>query len=425
MHHWSRPLAPSELDRPATLPVVMAPGMHPLAVLDLARRLLVSLAVAIRCAWHATRAWEHELAARRGAGDIPARVRGLAAATATALVLSTLAGVLLSWGRDQDRMSSVAAALRAADSLGIDVARAPEVAGATASAGSEVAAAAPPTEAPPETPPAVPDPPAASLLPSGKGMWFHLLAQTGMTPDQIVEHAKATGLTHLYLRVGSSRKGFNGAPDLDRLLPAAHSAGLKVVGWDFPYLEDPVADAGRAVEAISYATPDGHRMDAFSADIETASEGVSLAADRVDQYGGALRAAVGPSYPLIGTVPNACRRAGTYPYVEVARHFDALAPMVYWINRDPGADLTCSFDTLAPLGRPILPVGQAYDPAIDNPSLVGLAPTYDPLTLFMRVAAERGATGVSFWAWHTASQDMWRAITDTPWSAGDLLPTLG
>lgn len=252
-----------------------------------------------------------------------------------------------------------------------------------------------------------------TLLPTGKGMWFNRLEYSGDSPEQIVAKAQAAGITHLYLRLGSSRGDFYAQSDLDRVLPVAHAGGLKVVGWDFPYLEDPVADAQRAAAEIAYTTPDGHSIDAFSADIETSSEGVQLAADRVLEYGKTLRELVGPGFPLVGTVPNACLNM-SFPYAEVGLYFDAIAPMVYWITRNPGTDVACNLERLSGLGLPILPVGQAYDPALDNPAMVDLIPGYEHLDLFMDVAAEDGATGVSFWAWHTASPDMWQAIIDQP-----------
>lgn len=251
-----------------------------------------------------------------------------------------------------------------------------------------------------------------NLLPIGKGMWFHHIEHTGRTPEQLVESARAAGLTHLYVRLGSSKGGFYGHADLDRLLAPAHEAGLKVVGWDFPYLDDPVADAERAAAEISYETPDGHRIDAFSADIETVGEGVQLTTERVTTYASVLRARVGPDESLIGTVPNACLNE-SFPYAVVAEHFDAIAPMVYWITRDPAADVACNMEKLGRLGRPVLPIGQAYDPAIDNPELVGLVPRYEDLARFMEQAAARGAAGVSFWAWHTATSEMWQAIVDS------------
>lgn len=276
----------------------------------------------------------------------------------------------------------------------------PDAAGGTEVAGATLGA--------PET--GEPSPPTVEL-PTGKGMWFHKLEQAQASPEEIVAHARAAGLTHVYVRTGSSKMGFYAQGDLDRILPAAHAAGLKVVGWDFPYLDDPVADAGRALAAISYSTPDGHRIDAFSADIETPSEGVNLGRERVEQYVQALRYAAGPGYPLIGTVPNACLNE-SFPYREVAQAFDALAPMVYWITRDPAADVACNIEKLAGFGIPVLPVGQAYDPAIDNPVLTDLVPTYDDLASFLTEAERRDVPGVSFWAWHTATPEMWQAIAD-------------
>lgn len=417
LQHWSRPVAS---------PPILTPELRLGAAWPLGRELAVTVHRAalrtIRRLWFQLRTREQAFAEHHGVADIPFATRGLAVALTTTLGLGLVSAVVLRAGDEPVAVASPAGAAGSTAVPGTDVPPRASVAGAAATApGAGVTLGAPESSAD-GTPAAVVPGPAPNLLPTGKGMWFHMLDQAGMPPEQIVERARAAGLTHVYVRLGSSKKGFHGRADLDRLLPAAHAAGLKVVGWDFPYLHDPVADAARALEEIAYATPGGHRVDAFSADIETGSEGVALAADRVDRYGSALRQAVGPGYPLVGTVPNACLN-DSYPYAEVARHFDALAPMVYWITRDPGADVACNVDRLVPLGRPVLPIGQAYDPAIDNPGLVGLVPGYDHLTTFMRVAAEHGAAGVSFWAWHTATADMWRAVGDAPWySLGPMAP---
>ena len=224
---------------------------------------------------------------------------------------------------------------------------------------------------------------------------------------QLVQ-AKAVGLTHLYLRLGSSKSGFYGQGDLDRLLPVAHAGGLSVVGWDFPYLFDPIADAERAATEIAYTTPDGHRIDAFSADIETHHEGVNLTHAGATAYGARLRELVGPGYPLIATIPPPPRFA--YPFDEATGHFDAIAPMVYWMNRDPVADVVRAIDNLAHYGKPILPVGQAYDGAIDggHPG----PPPRDRLDRFMEAATGKGAAGFSFWVWHTATAEHWAAIAE-------------
>ena len=250
-------------------------------------------------------------------------------------------------------------------------------------------------------------------VPDGKGMWVHRLsrAENGDV-GRIVNQAKNAGLTHLYVRLGSSKSGFYAQQDLDRLLPVAHAAGLKVVGWDFPYLHDAFADASRAREEIWYATPTGHRIDAFSADIETPAEGTALSEGAIRGYGAALRQAVGPGYPLIATVPRPSPKRW-FPF-EALSDFDAIAPMVYWGNRDPGTDVAGAIAALAPLNKPIIPVGQAYDMAQDGaPKIAHGAPSKQAVERFIDTATANGAVGVSFWVWDTATDDHWAAIRES------------
>jgi hypothetical protein len=245
-------------------------------------------------------------------------------------------------------------------------------------------------------------------------MWIWQPEQVeGGDVNAMVARARAAGITHIYVRTGSSVDGFYAQPFLDQLLPAAHAAGLRVLGWDFPYLMDVGSDIGRAVAAITYVTPSGERLDGFSPDIETVSEGVWLTPESAVAYGTALRNAVGGEYPLIVTVPNPTDfMVGRYPYAEVTAPFDAIAPMVYWLNREPDTDVATALDRLVPLGKPVLPIGQAYDggPEGGRPG----PPTPDELARFFTAAAQHGAAGVSFWSWQHATQETWDAIATAP-----------
>jgi hypothetical protein len=255
-----------------------------------------------------------------------------------------------------------------------------------------------------------PPPPPAPALPRGKGMWLHYFRlSAGGDPAAMVARARETGLSHVFLRVGSSKDGFYGQADLDRLLPVAHAAGLAVVGWDFPYLFDAEVDAQRAAAAIAYTTPTGHRMDAFSADIETRHEGVNISVPVADTYSRRLRELVGKDYPLVATVPRPRYNRG-FPFAEIARQFDALAPMVYWLARDPVAEVEQAITDLAGLGKPIMPVGQAYD-ARSEGGPPG-PPPKEHLVRFIQAAQARGVTGFSFWVWHHATPDHWAAIRE-------------
>jgi hypothetical protein len=261
--------------------------------------------------------------------------------------------------------------------------------------------------------------PLKPTVPVGKGMWIHRFERAyGGNPDLIVNHALSHGLTHIYLRLGSSRMGFYGKGDLERLLPVAHQAGLKVVGWDYPYLLDAVADGDRAGEEINYVTASGDRIDAFAADIETASEGTNLTVDAVRLYNVRTRQRAGDLFPLIAAVPRPSP-SRWFPYAEATQLFDAVAPMVYWVNRDPATDVARAIADLRPLNKPILPVGQSYDPGIDGSHSWG-PPSAGDINKFMQTAGDLGVPSYSFWSWDTANPEQWSAISSA--SLIDLKP---
>src|SRR5947209_11629122 len=54
--------------------------------------------------------------------------------------------------------------------------------------------------------------------------------------------------------------GIQNLPYLDQLLPAAHAAGLKVYGWDFPKLASINDDVFRARVAVAHITPSGDHL---------------------------------------------------------------------------------------------------------------------------------------------------------------------
>jgi Putative peptidoglycan binding domain len=283
----------------------------------------------------------------------------------------------------------------------------PGVVEATGGAGPAVPAAATPA-------PEVRTIPASrGALPIGKGMWIWTPERSeGGDAVAIVNRAKAVGLTHLYVRTGALKGGFIAADFLNRLLPVAHAANIRVYGWDFPYLNDIDGDVARAAAAANHLTPDGHRIDGFSADIELRSMGVNINNVTAFVYGQKLRAAVGRDFPLIATVPRPNPALVNYPFAEIAAHFDALAPMVYWMHNEPAATVTDSIARLAHLQRPILPVGQAYDAAAEGgPAGV---PGRDQILAFMKAAEAAGAPSVSWWSWQHADQQAWDAVRDAP-----------
>jgi hypothetical protein len=314
----------------------------------------------------------------------------------------------------------------AAASLLLHPSVAPDATESRLAGGHLAADAAGPEPEPPElhlapVPPATPAPVAApavppqkGVLPFGSGMWI-------WKPDQVeggdvaaaVAKAQMFGLTHLYVKTGSSWEGTINRDFLTALLPAAHAVGVRVYGWDFPAFVDINVDLTRAVEAIQYTTPDGHRLDGFSPDIETESEGVLLSAEAASAYVNGLRANAGPNYPLIATVPRPSDyTVSFYPYAEVIGPMDAVAPMIYWLNREPDSDVAGALQWLSQFKKPTLPIGQAYDGAPEGGREGN--PTYAEISRFIWTSSQHSASAVSFWSWQHASDENWQAIQDSP-----------
>lgn len=248
---------------------------------------------------------------------------------------------------------------------------------------------------------------------AGRGMWTWQWGRTeGGDLGAVVRRAKASGLSTLWVRVADSKSGFYGGKYLDGLVPLAHREGLKVVGWGFPFLGDPAGDAAWTAQVLAWQK-DGHRLDAYSPDLETASEGVVVTDKRIATYLGLTRQHLA-GRPLVATVYNPTDEWwGKYPYGVVASYADAMAPMVYWGCREPGADVQRAVRRIASFGLPVVPAGQSYNMGGDggrpaNPS--------GPETMrFLHEARASGAVGVAFWVWQDTTAEQWQAISSYPW----------
>ncbi|MCU1460686.1 MAG: Peptidoglycan-binding domain 1 protein, partial [Acidimicrobiales bacterium] len=264
--------------------------------------------------------------------------------------------------------------------------------------------------------PTAPAPWTTNVAPAlGKGMWiWQLAAVEGGDTDKIVTRAVQAGLRQLWVRVGDSRRGFYGGDVLDPLVAKAHQRGIKVIGWGFPFLYDPMGDAAWSREALAWHDARGNRLDGFSPDIEMATEGVALTEKRVAVYLGEMRKAAG-NRTLVATVYRPTDRVwapGKYPYATIARYVDAFAPMVYWGCTEPGAAAAQAIARLASM-RPVHLIGQAYDMGPEGGRRG--APSAAEIRRFLDVVRRGGALGASFWSWQHANPTAWAALTAFPW----------
>lgn len=248
---------------------------------------------------------------------------------------------------------------------------------------------------------------------AGKGFWIYEFDKVGKgNVHEIVKWARQHELTHLYVRAGTSKSGLNTWHQVARLLPVAHAAGIKVIPWFFAYLKDPVKDAQRSLNVIG-SVVDGHHIDGFAADIETPSEGTSLTATRVKQYVNAIRAKSPNAYLILVPPRPTPTNIHTYPFKEIVPRFDAVAPMIYWGRYDPVEATAAAVSYLKLFGKPIAPVGQAYDMAPEGGPKGRPKPS--AIRRFMAEAQQRGSVGISFWSWQHSSREQWAALKAFRW----------
>ena len=257
--------------------------------------------------------------------------------------------------------------------------------------------------------------PGKRWLPTGTGMWTYLWQNTeGGNAKAVVRKAEVMGLSHLYVRTGTRKGGFDGGPVLDKLLPAAERTDLKVIAWDFPQLKHPVLDARRLARAAWHDADPGKgvlRVAAVAPDIETGAEGTLLSAGAIDAYYQELRRRLPSTTAILATIPwPSEHRLGRYPFAQTAKYADALVPMAYWINRNPITVTRQTMQRLKRYGKPVMPAGQAYDPRLDVPSLKIGAPSKAQVDAFFRWSKGEGAQSASLWVWNTANAAHWASI---------------
>jgi peptidoglycan hydrolase-like protein with peptidoglycan-binding domain len=228
----------------------------------------------------------------------------------------------------------------------------------------------------------------------GNGMWIWEAGRSeGGDAVAIAARARSAGMSTVFIK--SSDGGTSRWPQFNPGFVAALKAnGLKVCAWQFVYGNDPAGEAALGASAVA----DG--ADCLVIDAESQYEGKYAAAQ---QYVTALRAAVGPDYPIALT---------SFPYVDYHPRLpysvflgpggaQANLPQVYW--KDIGGTVDAvSAKTLAAnriYGAPIAPLGQTY----------GNPPAED-IARFRSLWAAYGSAGLSWWSWQATGEAEWGVL---------------
>ena len=244
---------------------------------------------------------------------------------------------------------------------------------------------------------------------AGNGMWIWQVPKSeGGDLAAIGARARAAGIRTVFV------KGADGTTPWGQFTPALAAGlkaeGLRVCSWQFVYGNDPLGEAQAALASIR------NGADCFVIDAETRYEGRYAAAQR---YVTALRAAVGPDYPLGLT---------SFPYVDVHPNLpysvflgpgmaQVNQPQVYWkdigTSVDAASARTYAQNRIYPAA--LAPIGQTYQ-----------APSAAELQRFRQVWGAYGVPGLSWWSWQASSEATWRTLgTAAPPAAAAALPDPG
>jgi len=230
---------------------------------------------------------------------------------------------------------------------------------------------------------------------AGNGMWiWYVTKSEGANLDAIAARAKAAAVSTVFVK--SADRGTVWPQFTPQLVADLHARGLRVCAWQFVYGDDPLAEARAAAASVAAGA------DCFVIDAETAYEGHYASAQR---YMAALRAVIGPDYPVGFT---------SFPYVDYHPRLpysvflgpggaQANLPQVYWKAIGGSVDAV-SAKTVANnriYGTPMAPLGQSYD-----------VPSAADLRRFRAIWAGYGAGGLSWWSWQASSEATWAVLSE-------------
>ena len=249
-----------------------------------------------------------------------------------------------------------------------------------------------------DAPPRIGGPaPAPGTLPEafkGNGMWIWELPKAdGGDAAAIAARARAAGISTVFVK-SSDGPANRWAQFNPQLVAALHANGLRACAWQYVYGNDPLAEASLGADAIA----DG--ADCLVIDAESEYKGKYAAAQ---QYIAALRATVGPAYPIGFTSFPYVDYHATLPYSVFLGPGAAQAnlPQVYW--KDIGGTVDAvSGRALAQnriYGTAIAPLGQTY----------GGAPPED-IARFRALWTAYGSAGLSWWSWQHTAEPGWAAL---------------
>jgi Putative peptidoglycan binding domain len=228
----------------------------------------------------------------------------------------------------------------------------------------------------------------------GLGMWIWYVSKSnGGDLASIASQAQQDGITTLFIKSSDGSSNY-WSQFSAQAIATLKAQGLRVCAWQYVYGTNPTGEAQLGAQAVSAGA------DCLVIDAESEYEGRYGAAQK---YITALRAAVGPSYPI---------GLASFPYVDYHPQLPYSvflgpggaqfnAPQMYWheIGTTVANVYTHTYTYNRIYQRTIAPLGQTY----------GETPPSEIFS-FRQYAQAYGAAGLSFWDWQETTSAGWQAL---------------
>jgi hypothetical protein len=227
----------------------------------------------------------------------------------------------------------------------------------------------------------------------GQGMWIWYVSKSGGNAAAILAQAHAAAISTVFIKSSDGSSNY-WSQFSAQLVAELHAGGLKVCAWQYVYGTNPTGEAALGARAAASGA------DCLVIDAEAEYEGRYSAAQA---YIAALRAAVGPNYPVaLASFPYVSYHP-SLPYSVFLGPEGAQfnAPQMYWKAIGVSVDTVFANTYIANriYARPIFPLGQTYG-GVSNADLLR----------FREEAIDYGATGASYWDWQETTASGWSTL---------------
>ena len=238
---------------------------------------------------------------------------------------------------------------------------------------------------------------------AGKWVWvWNWRRCEGGDPAKVAARLRTAGCRGALVKAHDGPHWFDQGAPWREIARALKAHGIAAGGWGYFYGNDLAGEAQRAIETIRYG-----EADLFVLDVESEFEGQPQRADELCRR---IREEIGASCPLYFSSFALARYHRSFPYAAFSRHCTGAAPQAYWnAFRHPALEvLAQTYEDYLGLGIPpaeIFPVAGLYREGTVS------YPDPNDVAIFMREAAARGSSGVSFWSYEHMDAAMWDALS--------------